>query len=72
MKKLLFIIAISTFTACGSGTETDTTPSDSASAAPPDTSNAVNPPLPDTARLMQDTNHITGDTTNPAHDSMLR
>ena len=68
MKKLLVIGSICFLAACGSNS-TDTTPSDSASAAPPDTSNAINPPLPDTAKMMQDTNHVTGDTTS-GKDSM--
>lgn len=68
MKQFFTIAAICLLASCGSGS-TDTTPSDSASAAPADTSNAINPPLPDTARMMQDTNHVTGDTSS-GRDSM--
>ncbi len=63
MKKILIIGSVCFFAACGSNS-TDTTPSDSASAAPMDTSNAVSPALPDTAKMMQDTNHVTGDTSS--------
>ncbi len=70
MKKLFFIFTISLFAACGSGGNSGS--SDSASAAPPDTSNAVNPPMPDTAMIKRDTNHVMGDTSNVKRDSMLR
>ncbi len=69
MKKLILIFSISMLAACGSGGST-TTSSDSA--APHDTTNAVVPNLPDTSIIRKDSNHITGDKTDPRKDSMLR
>lgn len=68
MKKLFVILSVTLLAACGSNS-TDTTPSDSASAAPHDTTNAITPPMPDTAKLMNDTNHVMGDTSS-GKDSM--
>ncbi|MDQ2752209.1 MAG: hypothetical protein M3R72_04210 [Bacteroidota bacterium] len=71
MKQFIAIAGIVLFSACGSNGGT-TTPSDSASAAPHDTTNAVNIPLPDTSIIRKDSNHITGDKTDPRKDSLLR
>lgn len=72
MKKLLLIVSLGMFAACGSGGDKNTSTNDSASAAPHDTTNAVNVPLPDTSIIRKDSNHITGDKTDPRKDSMLR
>ena len=71
MKQFIAIAGIVLLAACGSGGST-TTPSDSASAAPHDTTNAVIPNVPDTSIIRKDSNHIMGDKTDPRKDSALR
>lgn len=71
MKQLIAIAGIVLLAACGSSGST-TTPSDSASAAPHDTTSAVNPHFPDTTIDRKDSNHILGDKTDPRKDSALK
>lgn len=71
MKQFVVIAGIVLLAACGSNSGT-TKPTDSASAAPHDTTNAVNPPVPDTSIIRKDSNHIMGDKTDPRKDSLLR
>ena len=70
MKQVLLVISIGLFAACGSGGNKSTT-SDSMLAAPPDTSNAVTPHLPDTATLLKDRNHMMGDTSSMRKDTPM-
>ncbi len=67
MKKVLFVLAIGAFAACGTGTG-DSTTSDSTTMSDTSTT-TVAPAMPDTSSMSADTTMKMGDTTSMMKDS---